>query len=310
LPEKSKVFLVVNPRAGGRFVEKNWPTIESGLRTVLDASFEHEFTEHRNHATEVSRRALREGFETIVAVGGDGTINEVVNGFFEAEKPVNPEAVLGILAAGTGSDLARTLNLPDDLESALRRLIGKEARTIDVGTAEFATTEGAMLKRYFINIANFGLVGDVMKRVNRSSKPFGGNLTYQWSTIVSLARHKSRRVSVQIEDRAPAELSLLNFIVANGAFFGSGMKCAPNARIDDGLFETIQIGDLGFFQALTNLRKFTKGEYLTHPKVEYGRARSVSATSDEEVPVEMDGEVVGLLPAAFRITPGAIKVRA
>jgi len=304
------VFLVVNPRSGRRFVQKNWARIENELKKALGSSFEYEFTERTNHATEIARRALHEGFDTVVAVGGDGTINETVNGFFEAGKPVNPDAALGVLAAGTGSDLARTLSLPEDLESAVQNLIGGEARAIDVGTVEYATTEGAMLKRYFINIANIGLVGDVMKRVNRSSKPFGGNLTYQWSTIVSLATHKSRRVSVQIEDRTPAELSLLNFIVANGAFFGSGMKCAPNARIDDGLFETIQIGDLGFFQALTNLRKFTKGEYLTHPKVVYGRAQSVSATSDEEVPVEMDGEVVGLLPAAFRIIPGAIKVRA
>lgn len=280
------------------------------LRKALGSSFEHEFTEGPNHATQIARRALREGFEAVVAVGGDGTINETVNGFFDEGKPVNPEAVLGILAAGSGSDLARTLDLPDDLESAVQRLGRRDAKAIDLGTAEFTGREGETLKRYFINIANFGLVGDVMKRVNRSSKPFGGNVAYQWSTIVSLARQKSRRVSVQIDDAEPEESSILNFIVANGAYFGSGMKCAPDAIIDDGLFETIQIGDLGFFQALANLRKFTKGEHLTHLKVKYGRATSVRATSEEEVPVEMDGEVVGLLPAVFRAIPGAIKIRA
>jgi len=277
---------------------------------VLGSSFEYEFTECPNHATEMARRALRGGFGVVVAVGGDGTINETVNGFFEAGKPVNPEAVLGVLAAGTGSDLARTLELPNDIELAVRKLGRRDVKTIDVGTAEFATVEGEKLKRHFINVANFGLVGDVMRRVNRSSKPLGGNVAYQWSTIVSLARHKSNRVSLQIDDGEPTESRLLTFIVANGAYFGSGMKCAPNASIDDGLFETIQIDDLGFFQALANLRRFTKGEHLTHPKVKYGRARSVSATSDEEVLVEMDGEVVGVLPATFRIIPGAIKVLA
>jgi len=310
LPGSERVFLVVNPRSGRRFVERNWPRIDEKLKKVLGSSYEYEFTERPNHATEIARRALHEGFETVVAVGGDGTINEAANGFFEAEKPLNPEAVLGILAAGTGSDLARTLELPDNIELAVEKLGGREVRTIDIGTAEFLTMGDEKLTRYFINIANFGLVGDVMKRANRSSKPFGGNVAYQWSTIVSLARHKNNRVSIQTDDGEPTESRLLNFIVANGAYFGSGMKCAPNASIDDGLFETIQIDDLGFFQALANLRKFMKGEHLTHPKVKYGRARSVRATSEQEVPVEMDGEVVGVLPATFRIIPDAIKVLA
>ena len=304
------MFLVVNPRSGRRFVQKNWDRIEENLKRRLGSSFRYEFTEGPNHATEIARRMLREGFEIVAAVGGDGTINETVNGFFDAGKPVNPEAILGIVAAGTGSDLARTLSLPEDLELAVQMLTRRNVRMSDVGIAEFATTAGEILTRYFINIANFGLVGDVMKRVNRSSKPFGGNFTYQWSTIVSLASHGSRKISVRIEDGEPAESSILNFIVANGAYFGSGMKCAPDARIDDGLFDTVKIGDLGFLRALANLRRFTKGEHLTHTKVQYGQARSVSASSDEEVPVEMDGEVVGVLPATFRIIPGAIKVLA
>ncbi len=303
--------LVVNPQSAGGKTERRWPELRATIQEAF-GTFDECFTRSAGDATKLTREALRGGAELVVAVGGDGTINEVVNGFFDGEAAIAPTASFGIVPAGTGGDFIKTLGIPRDTFAAAAAL-KTPARTIDVGRLRYLADDGTPKVRHFINIASFGIGGLVDRYVNDSSKAFGGTVSFALATLKAGAQYKNARVRLILDGGTPKEGKIYNVAVANGRYFGGGMKIAPDAAVDDGWFDVVTLGDFGFTDLILRGLDIYTGKHLANPKVTVARARKVEAVPvDGAGPVllDVDGEAPGRLPATFELLAGALKVRA
>jgi len=301
-------MFVVNPRSANGATGKNWTRIDEEIRRGLGAGYDVRFTDRQGHATLLTSEAIKDGYELVVAVGGDGTINEVVNGFFQKEKPLNRKAAMAVMSIGTGSDFVRTLEFPTTPFEAAERIRSGKVWAVDLGKCSYVGLDGVQGSRFFINIAGFGQEGAVVDKVNRTTKAFGGQISFMWAILTTLLTYKNKLTRYRIDDGAEEEKVLTTFAVANGRFYAGGVKAAPNAQLDDGLFDIVAIGDMGFLEAVSSLGKFRNGTYLEIPKVSSWRGRTVVASSEETQLVEMEGEVVGRLPARFEILPKAMNL--
>lgn len=304
--------VIVNPKSANGSLGKRWAEVQKVIRREY-GGFEHVLTERPGDGSRLAREALEQGADTVVAIGGDGTIHEVVNGFFDGGgKPVRPEAALGILPFGTGGDFRKTAGIPKDLELAAKILKDGTRRTIDVGRIEYQTN-GGRESRYFINIASFGISGVVDEIVNNSSKVLGGKVSFFLAGARAGLRYKNKQVRLVFDqdERDSLETRINVVAVANGRYFGGGMRVAPEAELDDGRFDVVTIGDLTTFEYLTSGLRIYKGTHLTLPKVSSRRAARVDARPvdpDDEVLLDVDGETPGRLPATFTILPKALQV--
>jgi YegS/Rv2252/BmrU family lipid kinase len=303
--------VVVNPHSAGGKTEKKWPQLRETIHEAY-GPFEALFTTAPGDATRLTREALRGGADLVVAMGGDGTINEVVNGFFDGNKATSPTAAFGVLPAGTGGDFIKTLGVSKDVRAAAAELKASTPRSIDVGRLTFTGHDGTEQTRHFINIASFGISGLVDQMVNDSSKALGGTLSFAVSTLRAGMKYKNAAVRLVLDGGAPKEGKIYNVAVANGRYFGGGMKVAPDASLDDGLFDVITMGDFGFGDLLLRGLDIYSGKHVTNPKVTVHRAKKVEATPTDgaEVLLDVDGEQPGRLPASFEILGGGLKVRA
>ncbi len=306
-----RTLLVVNPRSQNGALGKRWPQLSQRVRRHL-SSFEEAFTSGPNDATRIAREALQDGVDVVVAIGGDGTINEVANGFFENGEAIAPDASLGILPFGTGGDFRKTVGLPKDLEESAKILARNETRRIDLGRLDYTTREGGKAQRLFVNIASFGMSGEIDEEVNSSSKRLGGKLTFMLATAKVGLRFKGKRVRIVFDgdEDTSLEKDISTVAVANGKFFGGGMKIAPHATIDDGKFDVISIAQTGTLEALKSGRRVYSGTHLKLDSVSERRATSVYAepVGGHEVVLDVDGEVPGILPATFTIMPSALSL--
>src|SRR2546423_1652781 len=302
--------LVVNPHSAGGKTERRWPELRAIIQEAYGA-FEERFTRGAGDATTLTRAALEAGADLVVAVGGDGTINEVVNGFFTEKGAVRPQASFGIVPAGTGGDFIKTLGVPRETAAAAAAL--KSApRAIDVGRLAYVASDGKPAVRHFINIASFGISGLVDRYVNQSSKALGGKLSFALATLKAGAAYKNATVRMVLDGGIPKEGKIYNIAVANGRYFGGGMKVAPDAALDDGMFDVITMGDFGFGDLLFRGLDIYSGKHLRNPKVSVHRARRVEAEAVDgaEVLLDVDGEAPGRLPASFELLQGALPVGA
>jgi diacylglycerol kinase (ATP) len=303
-----KALAVVNPNSSNGSTGKQWPRIREEIAKHVE-KFEYVFTEHRGHATDLARHGIKEGYEMIIAVGGDGTNNEVINGFFENDSPVNPEAVFSHITRGTGGDLRKTTGVPKKLVGAAAVLAGDATRRIDCGRMTLLDHSGTEVVRYFLNIASFGIGGKIDDKVNKTTKAFGGFASFAWSSITSIFTYENQVIHLKIDGEDLGKQRLFNTVIANGRFFGGGMMVAPDASMDDGLFDIIVLGDLNRFEVLTQMIKIYNGGHVGHPKVKYVNGKVLEATSDETVLLDVDGEQPGSLPATFTIVPGAVRLK-
>lgn len=256
----------------------------------------------------MTRDAVRSGCQVVVAVGGDGTVNEVVNGLFESGVTFDQNLVLVIIPLGSGCDLARSLSIPSKISEAIKAVESNSMRRIDVGMVDFVNLGGERERRYFVNIADLGGGGLVVQKANRAPRILGQRPNYLWGMLSVAFSYRTRMMDVSIDGSEPLRLAAKNLIIANGRYFGRGFLAAPQAKMDDGLFDIVSVGDFGTIEALWHLPKLYRGTHLGLEKVSYFRGRKVEASSDEEVLLEMDGELVGTLPATFGIIPDAINV--
>ncbi|MEE8232362.1 MAG: diacylglycerol kinase family protein [Thermoplasmata archaeon] len=300
--------LVVNPHAAGGRVGRDWPSVEPLLRELV-SDLQVVFTEAHGGATALVREAIRSGERDVGIVGGDGTVNEALNGMVERDAPIDANARLTIVPVGSGTDYARTLGLPSGLVHAPEIFASSRFRSVDVGRCESTNREGELQTRYFANILEAGSGGEVVDRVNRSSKPFGGQVAFLMAIFATLFTYRNRAIRVEVDDVLFAEGRMNGVIAANGRYFGSGLQPAPGARLDDGLLDVIIFGDVSPGEALSSMGKLRKGEHLDHAKVSHTQGRTLVATSAEEVLAEMDGERAGTLPLKASLLPGLLSVR-
>jgi diacylglycerol kinase (ATP) len=289
------ITAIVNPRAGNGKAAQTW----AGVSAYLPGAVETIETSGPGDATELTRRAIKRGARTIVAVGGDGTLNEVVNGFFENEREISHEVRLGILPHGTGSDFARTLNLPLGAKEAAAVLHHGEPHMVDLLNVRYGTLSGSSASRYSINLMSFGMGGEVAARVKRS---------YLLATLRTALTFRGNLVTLKIEATDPQLERITNVAVGNGQYHGGGMWSCPGASINDGFFDVTVIRYLSLFELLKGIPTLYNGAILTHPKVKAYRAKKIEAGSQETVLIEIDGEPVGRLPIEVSIVPNAIRV--
>jgi len=309
----ARTFVIVNPKAWGNMTGKIWPNIEKKLHHAI-GPVKVAFTEKQGHGTILAREALTEGYEQIIAVGGDGTINEVVNGFFKDDKRINPEAVFAIISTGTGRDFSRTLGWPYDIDQQIEHLAETSVYPLDLGKMKFVNLHGEEVSRYFVNIASFGLSGATDRAVNRYVwlKQYSGKLAFFLGMLQALLTYRNKSVRLKIDNQFDEVLDIKTVAVCNGKYFGSGMQVSPNSDINDGWFDVIVIPGISTFELLLNVNKVYQGTHLTHSKIKVFKAQRVVATPAHtagEVLLDVDGEVPGYLPASFEILHDAIYVR-
>ena len=261
-------------------------------------------SERQGQLGDLARQAVADGATMLVIVGGDGTVNEVVNGIADLDDP--PE--VAILSRGTGWDFIRTFGIPRKVEDAVEVALRGETRLVDLGRVSYRAWDGSDGQAVFANVASAGMSGAAAQRANATTKAFGGKAAYLWAALAVLARWSpgELRVTVDGESRSGR---MYDVIVANGRYFGGGMEICPGASSDDGLFDVLTIGDLTKRDLMLTMPKAYRGAHLPHAKAEVLRGRVVTVDSDEPVPVELDGEQPGTTPVRFEVLPGRLKLR-
>jgi YegS/Rv2252/BmrU family lipid kinase len=304
-----KPFLIVNPRSASGRTGRQFDRIARAIRAAV-GEFECAFTQGRGDGVRLAKEAVASGGKLIVAVGGDGTASEVVDGLTLAT-PRDPDALFGFVPRGTGGDLRRTLGLPQDVEAAARILAGGQARVCDLGRVEYTGHDGAPAVRHFVNVAGFGIAGVVVQKVESGPRLGSGKLSFMLASARALVGWSDRRIRWRADEGPWTEQVITSLSVCNGRFFGGGMQVAPDARIDDGLFDVVVWSGLGFVDFLTKKRMLYDGTHVKLPNTRVLRARRVEAEAVDDGPVllDVDGEQPGRLPARISILPGALRVR-
>jgi diacylglycerol kinase (ATP) len=292
--------VIVNPAAGHGRAARIWPDVASHMRGT-GIQFEAQMTSGPGDATRLAADAQRAGYATVVAMGGDGTVNEVVNGLLRDGAAT---ARLGVLSSGTGSDFVRTLGVGRGVEG-VSALTG-HARRIDVGAIR---TPGGDHQRYFVNAGDVGLGAEAADRVNRGSKRLGGFVSFLVGAVSTIATYQCKEVEFCIDGGQSTRQKLELIVVANGRCFAGGMRVAPEAELDDGLFDVVWLVE-GPKPVIIGqvLPAVYGGKHLGHPLIRHTRASRVVITADPSARVELDGEVVGSGPVEFRIVPAALEV--
>jgi len=299
---------IVNPASGGGRTGARWREWEPealrrlpGARVVLTAAV--------FDAARIATEAVLAGSRLVIAVGGDGTVNEVANGMMAAGEPARTESALGILPCGTGSDLARGLGIPTEAGASLSLIAAGATKALDVGRLRCVSLApgGAAVVRHFVNEADFGLGAEVTRRVNARTRR-GGRATYLWTTVRALLRWKNPEVELRADGGPPQKLKIKSVFLANAPYAGGGMCIAPGARVDDGRLRLVIFGCLGRIEAIRRLGETYEGREIEHPLVRYSDCTDLFADCAEEVLVECDGEPVGRLPARFDVVPAALRV--
>lgn len=313
----SPPLVIVNPASADGATRENWPKIASDLRAHFGA-FSVVFTESVGDGRRLALEAAKQGTKLIIACGGDGTISEVANGIIEAKGEIE----LGILPGGTGSDFRRTIGVSTNIASAARHLRNGRTRTFDAGRVTFVNDSGQRETRFFINVASFGMSTEVLERAASGEarkwipafapRKLGSKLSYAAATVQTTLTASPIEVHVQLDEQPERRLRIAEFAVANARYYGGGMKIAPEAKPDDGLFDVVTIADASAFRILTNAHRLYLGAHLRMDEVTHSLAKQVVARpvkKDEIVRVELDGEVLGRLPATFEVVPRALRVR-
>jgi YegS/Rv2252/BmrU family lipid kinase len=307
-------LVIVNPKSASGSTREKWPAVASDLRAHF-GPFTVAFTKCVGDGMRLAESAARSGREFIIACGGDGTINEVANGILNS----GCDAELGILPSGTGGDLRRSIDMPTSPREAARTLREGKTKTIDAGKITFDNTEGETVSRYFLNVSSVGLAASIIERVKGNSalewlpaSGVRGRAAFALSALQEFVGLDAFRIHVKFDDDKEADISTLNFCIANARFFGGGMKIAPDAKLNDGLFDIINIGDIKTAKVLLNAYTLYSGTHIDLAEVNIRKAKRVEIRAFDEknqIRIEVDGELPGKLPAVYEMIPQAIRLR-
>ena len=305
-------FVVVNPKSANGRTRQDWPRIKPELEKLFPRMQVAESLA-RGETARLVRAALRDGHLDVIAVGGDGTINEAVNGFFENGAPVSPDAVFGFVSSGNDSDFRRTFGIKPGYEAGLARLKRSRIHRLDVGYVACLSPRGEPVSRYFVNVASFGLSGRVAARLNRGRLAhfFSWRLVFAFHAGMALLGWRPQRVRLITDADYDEIAGITDVAVANGRWFAGGLKVAPAAEPGDGQFDIVVMGGAPRRRLIQTMRALRRGG--ADPALRLVRAAKLMAAPTVDthgaIEVETDGESVGLLPATFQILPGALNLR-
>lgn len=307
-------LVIVNPKSASGSTRENWAATAADLRAHFGA-FNVAFTRSAGDGVRLAEQAANSGREFIIACGGDGTINEVANGILRS----GGTSELGVLPSGTGGDFRRTLGMPHTNREAAAALRDGITKTIDVGKVTFQDHDDETTSRYFVNVSSAGLAAEVIGRV-KNTKVFDwlpveqlrGKANFAVSTLQEIVEMEPSILRVRFDDGDEHSLQTIAFCVANSRFFGGGMLIARDAKLDDGLLDIVNIGDISTARLLLNAHTLYRGTLGDLSEVKVTRAQRIeisSAQPEREIHLETDGELPGKLPAIYEIIPNALKVR-
>jgi diacylglycerol kinase (ATP) len=309
------VGVVVNPVAGSGRMRRRWPGIEQVLTRQLGA-LDVKKTTGPGEACDLARQLSMDGAELVIAVGGDGTVSETVDGLLQARGATGHAADLAIVPVGTGSDLARGLGIAVDIDRLAARIAGGDKRMIDAGCVNYVGDDGALASRHFVNIASLGLSGPTDRAVNaaKSGGRFSGRLVFLFHTVREMLRYKFQNVRVTVDGGEPIEARIALVAIANAPYFGGGMKIAPDAAPDDALFEVVIVRGVSKFSLLMDLRLVYSGSHKSLPSCTILRGKKIVVEplgnlDANAALLDIDGESPGRIPATFEVIPAAITVR-
>jgi YegS/Rv2252/BmrU family lipid kinase len=261
-----------------------------------------------NSFQKLTTNAINKGVDYLILVGGDGSVNEGVNGYFDANQELRKKIILGVYPAGSGNDFSKSLGVGNDLEQLLFLVKNDSFKKIDVGLMHFNNVDNTPGKRYFINIADIGIGGYVANKISDSKKRLGGEFTYTKALIQSFFRYKKQKVQLTSKDYNWTG-KMLSICMANGKYFGSGMCIAPDAKLSDGKMQLVVIGEVSLYDYLKNIPKIKKGHKVIHTEVKYASAEKCEITAiDNPCPIDMDGEYIGTTPLKIEVLSNQLKM--
>lgn len=305
-PRMPEWLVIVNPNAGNGKGKKEWQIISTALKK-RNIEFEFRFTSAKGEAASIASEGVNNGFRKIITAGGDGTLNEVLNGVFTSGIKDPSEVTLAIIPVGTGNDWGRLFGIPLDHEKAADIISLGKTLIHDVGVIDYH--DGPEKKRrYFINIAGIGFESVVVKRTNyQKDRGRSGKLIYLYNLLISLLTYKNTVVRLEIDGKQQtAQIFSVN--VGNGKYCGGGMRQTPDAIPTDGLLDVTVIRDISKFEIIRKLKILYDGTILSHPLIDGYKCRNFKASSESLIYAEADGESLGHTPAEFSILPAAIKI--
>jgi len=304
--------VILNPAAASGAAARKKAAIVRAL-TVGGVAPEVVHTEGPGDAGRLVREARRDGVGCVVLVGGDGTLNEAVQGYVEPDGTIAPGPDLSLIPSGTGGDFRRTFQIGDDVEQAAARVLSASPRPLDLGLLRLTGHDGLEVRRAFVNITSFGIGGLTDRIVNTSPKWMGGKAAFLLGTLRAMLVYQNAPVRVRVDGQVVLEEPIFNVALANGRFFGGGMMIAPEADTADGLLDVVAVTDLSKFESALLAQHIYKGTHLGNPGVKITRGRIVEAEpllQSREVLIDMDGETPGRLPLRAEVAPGALRLRA
>jgi YegS/Rv2252/BmrU family lipid kinase len=299
-------FVIVNPNAGNGKVKKDWNRISSLLeKGNLPVTVR--FTEGKNHAMALAYEAVASGFRKIITVGGDGTLNEVLNGVYMNETCSPPDVALALIPAGTGNDWGRMFGIPLDYDKSIGIIVENKQMLHDVGLVEYFVGD-EKARRYFINIAGVGFESEVVRSTNlQKEKGRSGKMIYFYNILKCLLSYKNTEAEIVIDGESTVA-GIFSINVGNGRYCGGGMRQTPEALPNDGLLDVTVIKEVGRFEIIRNLKMLYNGTILSHPRIDGYKCRNVKVRSMSLIQAEADGESLGHTPAEFSIIPAGIKI--
>ncbi len=300
---KSHLKVIVNPYAGTGATGRKWPKIQEAL-SEAGLSFDFTRTEEKLHAVELAKEAALAEYKMVIAVGGDGTLNEVVNGLVESGNAGN--TALGIINTGTGCDFARYLGISRNIKETCQNLVNPHIMMADVGLVE-CRNEGQPVHKYFISTSSLGFDGEVTAFAMKRPRIFNGVTPYFMGMLESLGTYQNKDIQLQLDDNTES-IRMCSMVIANAGYYAAGAQVAPEADLNDGLFDVLIIGDINKFELLVTLPKAYLGTHVKDPKVRMEKASKIIIESADQIWIQADGELLGETPATFKILPSALSI--
>lgn len=357
----TRTALVVNPNSGGGLTGKNWESLYNEIKGIFGENPYVEFSQKPGHGTTITRELLRKGFKEVVALGGDGTINEVVNGFFEeivvdgsqisthkidnhmlgkqnpdkrmqasppVLKPINPDAIMGVVPAGSRNVLAKSLDLPEGIVECCKRFVNGKPQKIDVisaltrtttsigqtGTDRIDNSDKETTTHIFLNAAEMGIGAEIIDRSKKIRDKVKSRIISTISSVIAtLPTYESNLCEVSIDDgKQNLLLKMTMGVIANGSYLGGGFKAAPNASVSDGLLDVTILknsGSFKMFEGFVDMRS-ESDQPIENSDIFYAQSKKVSIRSKErDIIVTVDGEPIGILPGTFQVYPSALTMK-
>jgi diacylglycerol kinase (ATP) len=303
------IQIVINPTAGSGKANRVAYTLLQKIKPATSSDIQLCYTGKKGDATAITRRAVSEGASMIIAVGGDGTINEVVNGFFLGKKPINPLCELGIINCGTGGGFAKTLNNPGSVQEQIELLFRSESALLDLGCISYKNNDGTTVSRLFVNECQIGIGSEVAARVGKKSKVFGGKIAFGVVATILALHIKPVKVKIGFDDNPADEFSLIGLVVGNGTECAGGMKLTPDAKLNDGYFDVLFMNEMNVFQRILNLSKVYSGKHILSKHFPVRRCKKLIITSGGNLLLEGDGEIIGNPPFEIELIPSSIRLK-